>query len=70
MGTAQEIKKQLDLLAVRYLIIDPLDGYVEGDAQTKIFRDLLDVYSTPPELVFTSSDIKHKVYKLPAPVIE
>jgi hypothetical protein len=70
VGTAQEIKKQLDLLGVRYLIIDPLDGYVEGDAQTKIFRDLLDVYSTPPELVFTSSDIKHKVYKLPAPVIE
>jgi hypothetical protein len=66
VGTAQEIKKQLDLLDVRYLIIDPPDGYVEGD----IFRDLLDVYSTPPELVFTSSDIKHKVDKLPAPVIE
>jgi hypothetical protein len=70
VGTAQEIKQQLDLLGVRYLIIDPLDGFMEGEAQTKLFADLLRVYSAPPELVFTSSDSKHKVYKLPVPVMD
>jgi hypothetical protein len=33
----------------------------------KVFDDLLEVYSSTPELVFTSSDAKHRVYKLPTP---
>jgi hypothetical protein len=67
VGTAKEIKRELDLFGVRYLIVDPLDGYFERDAQMKVFDDLLEVYSSTPELVFTSSDAKHRVYKLPRP---
>jgi hypothetical protein len=67
IGTAHEVKQQLDILGVRYLIIDPLDGYAEREPQMKIFDELLRAYPTSPELVFKSSDLKHRIYRLPLP---
>jgi hypothetical protein len=67
IGTTHEVKQQLDLLGVRYLIIDPLDGYAEREPQMKIFDELLQAYPTSPELVFKSSDLKHRIYRLPLP---
>lgn len=65
LGAVQEIKKELVALGVRYLIIDPLDGYEEKQAAAKLFTELLCSYPVRPELVFVSSDSRHKVYSLP-----
>jgi hypothetical protein len=35
VGWSDEIKPQLDKLGVKYLIIDPLDDYAEGEASLK-----------------------------------
>jgi hypothetical protein len=65
LGSVQEIRKELTVLGIRYLIIDPLDGYAEKKAAAKLFDELLASYPVQPELVFTSTDGLHKVYSLP-----
>ncbi|HET8562883.1 MAG TPA: hypothetical protein VFM35_03305, partial [Candidatus Binatia bacterium] len=53
----------LSSLGVGYLIIDPLDGYAEKDAELQLFEELIGS-TTNAKLVFTSSDAKHRVYAL------
>jgi hypothetical protein len=64
IGSAEQVKNELKALGVRYLVIDPLDGYVEKEAATRLFAELLRSYPIEPRLVFTSSDSMHKVYLL------
>jgi len=65
LGGVDRIRQELDRLGVRYLVIDPLDGYAEEESSARHFEHLLESYSTKPELVFTSSDGRHSVYRLP-----
>lgn len=65
LGSAQKIREELSTIGVRYLIVDPLDGYVEQEAGAEFFAELLHSYPTPPELVFKSSDGLHEIYALP-----
>ncbi len=65
LGSAPEIKRELSVLGVRYLVIDPLDGYAEKQSAPKLFDELLRSYPEPPQEVFVSSDGQHKVYALP-----
>jgi hypothetical protein len=65
IGSLNDIKPELKRLGVRFLVIDPLDGFVEGRAYLELFENLLLSYKTQPQLVFASSDSKHKIYALP-----
>lgn len=65
LGSAQEIKRELSVLRVRYLVIDPLEGYAEKQTAPKLFDELLRSYPEPPQEVFVSTDGLHKVYALP-----
>jgi hypothetical protein len=64
VGSSDEIKPQLDKLGVKYLIIDPLDGYAEGKATLRLFEQLVNSYGAKATHVFTSSDGKHQIYAL------
>lgn len=64
VGTAGEIKPQLVNLGVRYLIIDPLDGFAEGEATLRLFDEITAAYGQKARMVFASSDGKHRVYAL------
>ena len=66
VGTADEVKPQLEKLKVRYLILDPLDGFAEGKATIKLFENLVTAYGDRAKNVFTSTDGKHKIYALAA----
>ena len=65
LGAAQEIKRELSVLGVRYLVIDPLEGYAEKQTAPKLFDELLRSYLEPPQEVFVSTDGLHRVYALP-----
>ncbi|MEP7306004.1 MAG: hypothetical protein ABJA98_10850 [Acidobacteriota bacterium] len=68
LGDPARIRDALNDLGVRYLIIDPLEGYAESVAAPQLFERLLSTYSATPRLVFTSRDSAHKIYDLrPAP---
>jgi hypothetical protein len=64
VGTVEEIKPQLEKLKVRYLVIDPLEGYAEAKATVKLLEDLVRAYGHGAKNVFTSEDGKHKIYAL------
>jgi hypothetical protein len=64
VGLVNEVKPQLQNLKVNYLIIDPLDGYAEGQATLRLFNDLVQAYGDKAKNVFTSADGKHKIYAL------
>jgi hypothetical protein len=64
VGTATEVQPQMVKIGVRYLIIDPMDGYAEGSATLRLFEDLVKSYGRQAQLVFASSDGKHRVYEL------
>jgi hypothetical protein len=66
VGTVDEIRPQLDQLKVKYLILDPLDGYAEGSATLRFFDQLVLAYGDKAKKVFTSSDGKHRIYELSA----
>ena len=70
MGSAETIVPALDDLGADYLVIDPLEGYIEADTAIGLFDEILRIYGGPgyvtaPSLVFTSSDGLHRVYALP-----
>jgi hypothetical protein len=67
VGSSDEIKPQLDKLGVKYLIIDPLDGYSEGKATLGLLKQLVNSYGAKATHVFTSSDGKHQIYALKRP---
>ena len=69
LGDPAGIRDALNDLGVRYLMIDPLDGYAERVAAPQLFERLLSTYPIRPRLVFTSRDSAHKIYDLrPSPV--
>jgi hypothetical protein len=41
-----------------------MDGYAEGIATLRLFEDLVKSYGRQAQLVFASSDGKHRVYEL------
>jgi len=65
VNTVNEIKTELKTLGVGLLIIDPLVGSIEGRVYLRLFNELIRSYRTRSELVFTSSDAKHRIYALP-----
>ncbi len=72
LGPPDLVRGALDELGTRYLIVDPLDGYVEREAAERLFEELLEAYAgeryaEPPRLLYQSSDSLHRVYRLPAP---
>lgn len=66
VGSVQEIKPQLVKLRINYLIVDPMDGYAEGKATVKLLDDLVRSFGSQAEKVFTSTDGKHRIYRLAA----
>ena len=64
VGSVNEIKPELEKMRIDYLIIDPLDGYAEGKATIKLFDEIVAAYGDRAQLVFTSSDGKHRIYAL------
>ncbi|MGE5216350.1 MAG: hypothetical protein ACM3SP_05015 [Chloroflexota bacterium] len=64
VGSAPEIKAVLEALRADYLIIDPLDGYAEGQATLKMLEEVVASYGDRAKIVFTSSDRKHRIYAL------
>jgi hypothetical protein len=67
LGSVEEIRETLKNLGVRFLIVDPLEGYSEIAAAAELFENLLRSYEVRPELVFESSDGLHRIYALPPP---
>ncbi len=64
-GSPDEIRAELKSLGVSFLIIHPLSGDGEGDAYSKLWTELIRSYRNRPELMFISSDSKHRIYALP-----
>jgi len=64
VGSVQEIKPQLAKLRINYLIVDPLDGYAEGKATVKLLDDLIQSFGSRAEKVFTSTDGKHRIFRI------
>ena len=64
VGSAAEIKLELDAMSIDYLIIDPLDGYAEGTATIRLMEELVATYGVEAKPVFTSTDGKHRIYAL------
>jgi hypothetical protein len=64
VGSAGEIKAELEELKIDYLIIDPLDGYAEAKATVKLLEEIVASYGDRAENVFTSADGKHRIFAL------
>jgi hypothetical protein len=64
-GSVNEIKSELKALGVRFLVIDPLDGFAEGRAYLRLFNELVRSYRDRSELMFISADSKHCINALP-----
>jgi hypothetical protein len=67
LGSVEEISNYLEELGVRFLIVNPLEGYSERVAVAKLFDNLVQSYEVRPELVFESTDQFHRIYALPQP---
>lgn len=61
-GDPEKIRDALDLLGVRYVVADPIEGV--APSAPRIFEDLLGVYGSRARLVFVSGDARHKIYEL------
>ena len=64
VGSVAEVKAVLDSMGIEYLIIDPMQGYAEGGATTRLLEELIVAYGNDARPVFTSTDGKHRVYAL------
>ena len=67
LGSVEEIRNHLEELGVRFLIVNPLEGYSERVAVAVLLDSLVRSFEVQPELVFESTDHFHKIYALPAP---
>jgi hypothetical protein len=65
VGSPDEIRTQLKSLGVRFFVRHQLNDYREEDAHSKLWNGLTGSYRNPPELLFVSSDSKHRVYAIP-----
>jgi hypothetical protein len=68
-GSPYELKAQLKSLGVQFLITHPLSGNGEGDDYSKLWTALIRSYNESLQLVFVSSDAKHRIYALPRDAI-
>ena len=66
VGSAAAIKPELVELGAKFLIVDPMDGYAERLATLRLMDDIVTAYGDQAQLVFTSSDGLHKVFRLSA----
>ena len=64
VGSAAEITPQLVKLGAKYLIVDPLDGYAERRATSQLLDEIVRSYGDRAQLVFTSADGLHRIYRL------
>lgn len=64
VGHPSAVLQALVSHGVDYVILDPPKGYVEGEAGIAMLRRLLDLPEAGSELVFTSADGRHEVYRL------
>ena len=67
LGSVEEIRTHLEELGVRFLIVNPMEGYSERVAVAELFDNLVQSYEVRPELVFESTDQFHRIYALPRP---
>lgn len=65
LGSVEDTRESLNKLGVRFLVLNPLEGYSERIAAADLFANLLQSYKVRPELVFESSDGLHRIYALP-----
>jgi hypothetical protein len=70
LGSVEEIRDNLEKLDVRFLVVNPLEGYSEMTAVAELFEKLLRSYQVRPELVFESSDGIHRIYALSPPPVK
>ena len=68
VGSPDEIRAELKSLGVGFLVIHPLSDDGERDAHSKLWTELIRSYRNRPELIFISSDSKHRIYALAARV--
>lgn len=66
MGPADDVRRALAELGIEYMVIDPIDGYVEGDAARELMEEVLAGYAEPPALAYISTDGLHRIYRLPS----
>lgn len=64
VGRPIAVARQLRTLGVSYLVLDPPTGYAEGEAATKLLREILILDDVNASHVFTSRDGKHEVHRL------
>jgi len=65
IGSPEEIKAELKSLDVRIFVTHQLNDRREKSAHSKLWSGLSRSYRNPPELLFVSSDSKHRIYALP-----
>jgi hypothetical protein len=65
IGSPSEIRAQLKSLGVLYFVRHQLNDQEEADAHSKLWSALSRSYRNSPELLFVSSDSKHRIYALP-----
>lgn len=63
VGDAHTIAKELELLGIDYLVIDP-SGYPESDAAIALMKQVIALPDVNGRRVFTSSDGQHEIYQL------
>lgn len=64
VGEPRAVLAALHALGVTHVILDPVTGSVAGEAATAMLRALLSLPEAGAELVFTSADGLHRVYRL------
>ncbi|MBP1685292.1 MAG: hypothetical protein H6Q33_1435 [Deltaproteobacteria bacterium] len=64
VGAPPEVAAELLTLRIDYLVLDPPNGYAEGNAAVALLRDILNLPQISGSLVFRSSDGRHEVYRL------
>ena len=65
VGSSDQIRAELKSLGVGFLVVHRLNDDEEQSAYLRLWSELIHSYRTQPELMFTSSDSKHRIYALP-----
>jgi hypothetical protein len=64
VGDPSTVAAELGRLGITYLVLDPPQGYAEGDAAIGLMRAIIRLPSVNGTLVFASRDGRHEVYRL------
>jgi hypothetical protein len=64
IGTATQVRADLAALGVRYVIVEPQDFHIEGEAVEALLKAIVELppLATP---VFTNDDGRRVIYRLP-----